>query len=230
VNEALYRALLGARLSGEDVAARLQVDPKTVRYWLDGRVPYLRHRWALARLVGMDEADLWPQLRSAQSQPSEVVAIYPHRDSVAPGEWLSLFGAARREVGVLADSEFLLAGGLALPALLGSLATAGVRVRVCIDDPAAPAAHEPGRQRLVGSPSAAAVRRALYPADVRVHGAGVYHTICYADDDLVVVQHAYGMPDRQAPMLRLRRAAEGDMTPAYLGSFERIWVDARSLD
>jgi hypothetical protein len=231
VNETLYRALLDAQLSGEDVAARLQVDPKTVRCWLDGRMPYLRHRWALARLVGTDEADLWPQLRSARSRPSEVVAIHPHRDSVPPGEWLSLFRGARREAGVLADNEFLLADGLALPALLGSLATVGVRVRVCLADPATLKVQEPGRERLVVSPlPAAAVRRALDPADLRVHGAGAYHTICYADDDLMVAQHAYGVPDGQAPVLRLRRAADGDMASAYLGSFERVWVDAQGLE
>jgi hypothetical protein len=231
VNEALYRALLDAQLSGEDVAARLQVDPKTVRCWLDGRMPYLRHRWALARLVGMDEADIWPQLRSARSRPSEVVAVYPHRDSVPPGEWLSLFRGARREAGVLADSEFLLADGLALPALLGSLARAGVRVRVCLADPATPEGQQPGPERLGASPlTTAAVRQALDPADLRVHGAGDYHTICYADDDLMVAQHAYGVPDSQAPVLRLRRAADGDMASAYLGSFERIWIDARALE
>jgi hypothetical protein len=41
-----------------------QVDPKTVRRWLEGRVPYLRHRWALAGLLDADEADLWPELRA----------------------------------------------------------------------------------------------------------------------------------------------------------------------
>lgn len=228
MNETLYRALLDAQLSGEDVAARLQVDPKTVRCWLDGRMPYLRHRWALARLVGMDEADLWPQLRSARSRPSEVVAIYPHRDSVAPGEWLSLFGSARREAGLLADSEFLLACGLALPALLGSLATAGVRVRVCLADPAT--SEVDGRERLVVSPWVAAVRQEIGPADLRVQSAGAYHTICYADDDLMIVQHAYGMPDGQAPVLRLCRATAGDMGSSYLSSFERIWADAHSMD
>jgi transcriptional regulator with XRE-family HTH domain len=44
MNESLRRALLRARLSEEDVAVRLQVDPKTVRRWLEGRVPYPQHR------------------------------------------------------------------------------------------------------------------------------------------------------------------------------------------
>jgi hypothetical protein len=60
LNEPLRRALLHARLREVDVATRLGVDPKTVRRWLAGRVPYARNRAELADLVGSDEADLWP--------------------------------------------------------------------------------------------------------------------------------------------------------------------------
>jgi len=50
----------------------LQVDPKTVRRWLEGRIPYLRYRWALSAMLGLDETDLWPQLRRNGSRPGEV--------------------------------------------------------------------------------------------------------------------------------------------------------------
>ena len=99
MNENLRLALLRARLSEEDVAARLEVDPKTVRRWLEGRVPYLRHRWALAGVLGVDEADMWPQLRAARSRPDEVKAIYPHRDGVPREVWQRLFGSAKSEIG-----------------------------------------------------------------------------------------------------------------------------------
>ena len=96
MNESLRRALLRARLSEEDVAARLQVDPKTVRRWLEGRVPYPRHRWLLAATLGLDEADLWPQLGASRSWPQEVQAIYPHREDVPRETWLRLFGRCPR--------------------------------------------------------------------------------------------------------------------------------------
>ena len=69
MNESLRRALLRARLREVDVAAHLGVDPKTVRRWLSGRVPYLRHRWALAQLRGLDESHLWPQLSRGHLPP-----------------------------------------------------------------------------------------------------------------------------------------------------------------
>jgi transcriptional regulator with XRE-family HTH domain len=77
LNDTLRRALLRAQLSEDDVAARLAVDPKTVRRWAEGRVPYLRHRWELARLLGCDETDLWPGMSVARSRPEEVWAVYP---------------------------------------------------------------------------------------------------------------------------------------------------------
>ena len=56
MNEPLRQALLRARLRENDVAARLGVDPKTVRRWLSGRVPYPHNRAAIAGLVGADAA------------------------------------------------------------------------------------------------------------------------------------------------------------------------------
>ena len=60
MNELLRRFMLKARLREDDVAARLGVDPKTVRRWLNGRVPYPDNRTAIALLLGADESDLWP--------------------------------------------------------------------------------------------------------------------------------------------------------------------------
>jgi transcriptional regulator with XRE-family HTH domain len=108
VNENLRRAMLHARLSEEDIAARLQVDPKTVRRWLEGRVPYLRHRWVLAGLLDTDEADLWPEVHAA-SRPRELKAVYPNRQATRRQAWLSLFSSAQHEIGILAHSALFLA-------------------------------------------------------------------------------------------------------------------------
>src|SRR5450755_722648 len=105
MNESLRRALLRARLSEEDVAARLQVDPKTVRRWLEGRVPYPRHRRLLATALGLDEADLWPQLVSNRSRPQEILAIYPHCEDVPREAWLRLLSSAQERIDILVASR-----------------------------------------------------------------------------------------------------------------------------
>src|SRR5258708_10677823 len=100
VNETLRRAMLRARLSEQDVAARLQVDPKTVRRWLEGRVPYLRHRWVLTGLLDADEADLWPEVRAAiaaRSRPAAIKAVYPNPQAMPRHAWQALFRSAKHE-------------------------------------------------------------------------------------------------------------------------------------
>lgn len=80
MNETLRRAMFRARISEEDVASQLAVDPKTVRRWIEGRVPYPRHRWALAAILHSHEHDLWPGLvhdAETSSIPSDIVAVYP---------------------------------------------------------------------------------------------------------------------------------------------------------
>jgi transcriptional regulator with XRE-family HTH domain len=130
LNELLRRALFRARLSEEDVAAHLGVDPKTVRRWLEGRLPYLRHRQALSRLI---EA----KIRTA-------LALY----------------------------------------------------RPLLD---------------VGN------------VKIRLHRATLCNSLYRADDDLLVNQHAYGIPAANAPVFHLRSRESSGIFTSYISSFEKIW-------
>src|SRR6266851_5184250 len=163
LNETLRCALLRARLSEDDVAARLEVDPKTVRRWLEGRVPYMRHRWALAGVLG------------------------------------ALVSGAR----------------------------GGVRVRICVRDPAASYVGESAARQCTSANLASRVRDALAryrplrecgDVEIRLHREVLYNSIYRADDALLVSQHAYGIPAGQAPLIHLRRANDDDMVAAYLES------------
>ena len=112
MNEPLRRALLHARLREDDVAARLGVDPKTVRRWLNGRVPYPHNRAAIADLVDADEAELWPESGgplAARTRPDELGTVYPHRWAVPREVWTRLFVSAEHEIGILAYSALFLA-------------------------------------------------------------------------------------------------------------------------
>jgi hypothetical protein len=112
LNEPLRRALIHARLREADVAAGLGVDPKTVRRWLSGRVPYPRHRAAIASLVDMNETDLWPNVSdplAARIRPEELGSVYPHRLAIPRETWIQFFGSAEREIGILAYSALFLA-------------------------------------------------------------------------------------------------------------------------
>ena len=65
--------------------------------------------------------------------------------------------------------------------------------------------------------------------EIRLHRAVLYNSIYRADDQLLVSQHAYGIPDERAPVLYLRPADDGDLVATYLDAFERIWTGALPL-
>ena len=60
-NERLRRAVFEARMTPEQLARKLDVDPKTVRAWITkGRRPYPVHQFAAAVEIGVPEKELWP--------------------------------------------------------------------------------------------------------------------------------------------------------------------------
>lgn len=223
MNESLCRALLEARLSEEDIAVRLQVDPKTVRRWLEGRMPYPRHRWVLAAMLGLDETSLWPQLRSARSRPDEVQAVYPHLDAVPEDVWLQLFGSAERDIGILTETADPFVAYPRVLEVLARKAASGIRVRLCLPDP--DSVLDAGIRRLF---AVFAPLRETGQVEVRVYAAIIYNAIYVADDEVLVGQRAHGVAAGRGPVLHLRGAeGEDDMVSVYLLSFAQVWDGAR---
>ena len=232
LNETFCRAVLRARLTEEDIAARLGVDPKTVRRWIDGRaLPYRRHRWALATMLDTAETDLWPELRSAQPRPAEVVAVYPHLGTVPRDVWLHLFGSAKRNISLLDHLESSLARDDRIITALAERARTAATIRICLADPAWPAAG----QHAVGSPKADADgAHELYAplrdsgeAEIRLHQGVLYSFIYRADDQVLVAQRVYGVAAPGGPVVHLQQGTGGDMFGSYADSFERTWSEAR---
>ncbi|MEV4835918.1 helix-turn-helix transcriptional regulator [Nonomuraea sp. NPDC049486] len=237
MNDNLRHALANARLQPADIAARLAVDPKTVHRWLKGRMPYPRHRWAIADLLHVDEADLWPEATQHHRVISdEVQAVYPHRWAVPQHTWRHHFESATREIGILTYSGLFLAEDTGLIRLLAAQAGAGVNVRILLGDPDAPAVATRGIDEAIGAPiMAARVRNAftLYrtvlgsgTAEIRLHGTVLYNSIYRSDDNLLINTHAYGTPAAQAPVMHLRATEQQAAAETYLASFERVWASA----
>ena len=241
MNEPLRRALLRVRLREDDVAARLGVDPKTVRRWLNGRVPHPHNRAAVAALVGADESDLWPEAGgplAARTRPDELGTVYPHRWAVPREVWVRLFGSAGREIAILAYSALFLAEDTGILRILADKGRAGVSVRIALGDPDGLHAAERGEEEGIGDAMAAKIRNALTlyrplstveNIELRLHRTVLYNSIYRADDQLLVNQHAYGIPAAQAPVFCLRDTDDGDMNALYLDSFERVWASSALL-
>jgi transcriptional regulator with XRE-family HTH domain len=222
LNETFCRALLRAGLTEDDIAARLGVDPKTVRRWIEGRaLPYRRHRWALAAVLGTAETDLWPQLRSAQSRPAEVMVIYPSLIAVPSEVWRNLFGSAQHEIALLDQSERPLIGDRDVMTILSERAKAGIAVRICLDDSGGIEADEHDALARY------APLRDSGRVEIRLHRGVLYSFIYRADDQLLVALRAYGVRAAEAPVLHLQRTDGGDMFTTYVESLERAWAEAR---
>ena len=241
MNEPLRRALLHARLREDDIAARLGVDPKTVRRWLSGRIPYPHNRAAIADLLGADEADLWPDAGgalAARARPDELGAVYPHRWAVPgrPGPGSSAPPSTRSASWPTAPCSWPRTHGILR--ILADKGRAGVTVRIALGDPDGPHIAERGEQEGIGDAVAAKIRNALAlyrplatsgNVQIRLHTTVLYNSIYRADDQLLVNQHTYGIPAAHAPVFCLRRTHDGDMAVVYLDSFERVWASGVPL-
>jgi transcriptional regulator with XRE-family HTH domain len=240
LNEPLRRALLHARLREDDVASHLGVDPKTVRRWLSGRIPYPQNRAAIADLVGVAESELWPDAGgplAARLWPDELGAVYPHRWAVPREAWTRLLASAEHEIGILAYSALFLAEDEGIVSILANKGREGITVRILLGDPGCSCVADRGEEEGIGEAMPGKVRNALtlyHPlatipnVEIRLHQAVLYNSIYRADDQLMVNQHAYGIPDAHSPVFCLRKTDVGDIVDASLGSFERVWALARA--
>lgn len=234
----LARALSNAGLTATDIATRLEVDPKTVQRWYAGRVPYPRHRAALAELTGWPLRDLWPDtVRTAVPEPlpDEVRVTYPHRSAVPSDMWSRLFARAEHDISILVYSGLFLAEDTNVQHLLRDKARNGVRVRIALGDPDGIQITRRGSDEGIDTVMAARIRNALIlyrplapepGVELRLHDTVLYNSIYRADDDLLVNTHLHGVPASQAPVIHLHRILGDGMAANYLGSFERVWAAA----
>ncbi|MFC0550492.1 XRE family transcriptional regulator [Planotetraspora thailandica] len=212
------------------------MDPKTVNRWLKGRIPYPRHRWAIADLLQVDEADLWPDIpQHRRAISKDVHAVYAHRWAVPHNIWRRLFEGGVREIGILTYSGLFLAEDTGMIHLLAARARAGAKVRILLGDPDSSEVATRGAEEGIGPDvMAARIKNALTlyrplqeveGVEVRLHRTVLYNSLYRADDELLVNVHAYGTPAAQAPVIHLRADEEG-AAGTYLASFERIWATA----
>ena len=95
------RRAQSAGISTDDIATKLDVDPKTVERWVtQGRVPYRKHRNRVAALLHETERYLWPEALDRQGaaavDESELVKLYAHRNDIPHELWSRLLNSAPR--------------------------------------------------------------------------------------------------------------------------------------
>lgn len=239
-NHRLRTAMLQRGLSPDAVARELGVDPKSVERWLAGRqTPYRKHRHRLAALVGEDELYLWPDAVSKEhvsaAARSELVDLYPHRADAPADLWMRLLKAARLEVDILVYAAlYLPEQNPALVPTLCAKAEEGVAIRLLFGDPDCAEVAARGQEERIGEAAIGIkIRNALVHyepifdvpgVEIHFHRTTLYNSIYRFDDQMLVNPHVYGFAAFHAPLLHLRRLAEGDLFSTYTQSFNRIWA------
>ncbi|MFF0489537.1 XRE family transcriptional regulator [Nocardia sp. NPDC004068] len=240
-NERLREALLRNGLDIAHVAEATGVDEKTVERWIaKGRTPYPRHRHKVASLVKETENYLWPDAiapeRVSAIGGSEVVKVYPHRNSVPHDLWSRLVDAAVERIDILVLAGLFLTEDPATAKALHRKVSEGISIRLLFGDPAADEAEKrASEERLAGGTVAARIQNALAlirpltvfdSVELRYHQTTLYNSIFRFDDEMVVNMHVYGQPGAYAPAMHLRRLPGGDLFDTYTTSFEQVWTEA----
>jgi hypothetical protein len=149
-----------------------------------------------------------------------------------------LFGSAEREIDILAYSALFLAEDTRILRILADKGRAGITVRIALGDPHGPNVAERGEEEGIGDAMAAKIRNALTllrplcaveNIEIRLHRTVLYNSIYRGDDQILVNQHAYGVPAAQAPVFCLSSTGSGEMPALYVDSFERVWAGSPPL-
>jgi hypothetical protein len=243
-NERLRTSMLERGVTPADLASELDVDVKTIERWISpGRLPYRRHRYAVAARLGVDEVYLWPDALNrdqvASASESEIINIYPHRWMVPSDLWRNFFDAAEHDIGVLVYSGLFIAEDAGIQRIFRRKVDAGARVRVLLGDPDSENVLQRGADEGIYESLASKIRNAMVlyrplhdidGIEFRLHDTVLYNSIYLADDQVLVNTHIYNFPASQAPVLHLRRVAGGDMVTTYLECFDQVWSGARPME
>lgn len=240
-NDRLRDALMSADLTPEDVAPRLNVDPKTVERWITtDRVPYPKHRHKLAVMLHQNETYLWPSAvsgnRAVEINESEIVRTYPHRNAIPADLWDQLLGRSQEAIDILVYVGMFLTEKPELPAILRAKAKEGVAIRMLFGDRDSTAVIQRSTDEGIGPYTisakidhALAYFREIGTADgieIRTHGTVLYNSIYRFDDEMIVNPHVYGKMAAHAPALHLRRLSAGTLFNTYADSFDAVWTTA----
>ena len=235
-NHRLRSALAAHDMTTAGLAATVGVDPKSVERWLtQDRVPHRGTRARVATVLGHEETYLWPSLRDGMgataATASELVSMWPTRDSVPGDVWRSLSSRVSRRLEVLVYSGGFVVEAFGLTREIRRIAAGDGSVRILLGK----ADSDEVRRRGVaeGLPTlparAASTRdylrdvRGLSGVEIRVHDVPLYASIYRFDDDMLVNPHTHGIGAKDSPVFHYERVGTGGLFGYYEKAFDRVW-------
>ncbi|MEX2969175.1 XRE family transcriptional regulator [Streptomyces sp. C184] len=242
-NERLRAAMAAGGWTHATLAARAQVDPKSVERWVNlGRTPRRATALLAAETLGEDVHALWPalrQARAARAVSSELVALYDQRADVPVSTFTDMLAEARENIDVLVYAAvFLHEGFPRLNDLLRERAAEGCSVRIALGDAESENVRQRGEEERFGHGIESRCQLALMHyrpllgvpgIEIRTHGTTLYNSIYRADDQLLANAHVWGVNAYGAPVWHLRRNGDGGIFDTYAQSFDAVWTMAKPV-
>ncbi|MGW3563000.1 XRE family transcriptional regulator [Streptomyces sp. NPDC000941] len=239
-NERLRAAMAAGGWTYATLAAKVEVDPKSVERWVNlNRTPRRTTAMVAAETLGEDVHALWPALRQARAARAvspELVALYEQRADIPVSAFVEMLTQARERIDVLVYAAvFLHEAYPRLNDLLRERAAEGCAVRIAVGDADSPNVQQRGQEEKFGHGIESRCRLALMHyrplldtpgIEVRTHGTTLYNSLYRADDQLMVNAHVWGVNAYGAPVWHLRRHSEGGMFDTYAQSFDAVWATA----
>ncbi len=239
-NERLRHAINQAGIDPEGLADRVEVDVKTVQRWLAGRPPYPRLRARVARALGCEEHELWPEVASAPpvdyGAGTEILGAWARAHDPGAPAWQELLEEAIDQVELLDYSllDFVATEGTI--DTLAAKAAAGCRVRILISAPdsiwvrARAKAIGRDEEDYIGRPQLAleieTARGYLEPLTelVNIEIGQIYpdpgQRILRFDDELLLSPHLQATVAPDAPIIHLRRQRTGGLFDQLAAHFD----------
>lgn len=243
LNERLRAAMAAGGWTHATLAARAQVDPKSVERWVNlGRTPRRATALLAAETLGEDVHALWPalrQARSARAVSSELVALYDQRADVPVSTFTDMLAEARETIDVLVYAAvFLHEGFPRLNDLLRERAAEGCSVRIALGDAESENVRQRGEEERFGHGIESRCQLALMHyrpllgvpgIEIRTHETTLYNSLYRADDQLLANAHVWGVNAYGAPVWHLRRNGDGGIFDTYAQSFDAVWTTAKPV-
>lgn len=249
-NERLRQAIYDAGLDVDQLADKVEVDVKTVYRWLSGRVPLPRLRAKVARAVGREQQELWPELatqpvedeeQDGAQAAAEIVEAWARWTDAGVPDWQDLLEQAHAEVDLLGYSLIDVVSIEHVIDTLKAKADVGVRVRILISAPdsvwvTAAARELEQEEDYIGRPELRLeIERARayvdplagHPdIDLRQFIAAPGYTILRFDDHMLVMPHLHGVVGNEAPLVHVHRGSDGGLFDQFEAHVDAITARA----
>lgn len=229
-------------MTEQELAARCNVDAKTVARWLvdESRIPHPRHRYAASEALGVDEAVLWPDgiRRNVKTGPDrEIVAVYPYRSACPKSVWRNLIGGATRKLIFAGYTNYFL--WLEIPNLrtvLRRKAERGCKVRFLVGDPESRVTRR--REEVEGVPLTVSTRIRITldelakladtaGIEARFSDEHIAMSLFVFDDQMLVSTHLARLAGHDSPVLHIKRCQDDGLYDRFASHVAELWKSGR---